>query len=124
MDGLQKQIVSLNGKVEQLHGVVQHLSQQISTLAYDKRSFGQPAREPIAELESMLIADPVENNIYASLMAHKDILVDGRNRRYVQEGETVLSPDVLIRRLTAQLTAAYIRGAALEEQLLSHRIRS
>ena len=32
------------------------------------------------------------------------------------------STDIQIRRLTAQLTAAYHRIAALEEQLLSHRI--
>jgi hypothetical protein len=79
-------------------------------------------REPIAELEAMLIADPVENNGYASLMDHKDILVDGRHR--FRETETVISADTQIRRLTAQLTAAYNRIAALEEQLLSYRIHS
>jgi uncharacterized coiled-coil protein SlyX len=121
MDGLQEQIVNLNGKVEQLHEIVQQMSQQLSTLAHERPAV-KPTREPIAELEAMLIADPVENNAYASLMDHKDILMDGRHRS--RETETVISADTQIRRLTAQLTAAYNRIAALEEQLLSYRIHS
>ena len=124
MDGIQNQIGNLNGKMEQLHEIVQHLSQQVSNLAIDKRPPNRIEREPIAELESMLIGDPVENNPYGSLMDHKDILVDGRNRQYEREPEATLSADVQVRRLTAQLTAAYNRIAALEEQLLSYRIRS
>ena len=56
-------------------------------------------------------------------MEHKDVLADGncldRNR---QSGEKQLTPEVQIQRLTAQLTAAYNRIAALEEQLLAQRI--
>jgi hypothetical protein len=54
---------------------------------------------------------------------HKDILLDSS---YLdldrQNAETTFSPDVQIQRLTAQLTAAYNRIAALEEQLLSTRV--
>lgn len=125
MDSLQKQILNLNDKVEQLHGIVQHLSEQIASLSGERPLAAKPvAREPLAELESMLIGDPVENSMYGSLMDHKDILVDSRSRPYIQEAEAVISSDLQIRRLTAQLTAAYNRIAALEEQLLSYRIHS
>ena len=39
-----------------------------------------------------------------------------------QSGEKIISPEIQIQRLTAQLTAAYNRIAALEEQLLRERI--
>jgi hypothetical protein len=58
-----------------------------------------------------------------SELEHKDVLIDGvyleMNR---QSGERNLSPEIQIQRLTAQLTAAYNRIAALEEQLLRERI--
>lgn len=59
-------------------------------------------------------------------MEHKDILLDGNDgeSNAGQKGEQALSPDIQIRRLTAQLTAAYNRIAALEEQLLACRIHS
>jgi hypothetical protein len=60
-----------------------------------------------------------------SLYDHKDILRDrgGQDTRS-GGGDTPLSDEIQIRRLTAQLTAAYNRIAALEEQLLSYRIHS
>ncbi|NJK51371.1 hypothetical protein HC931_27705 [Candidatus Gracilibacteria bacterium] len=66
------------------------------------------------------------NGIFQSLSEHKDILVDGSEglSRYQNESEQTLSSDIQIRRLTAQLTAAYNRIAALEEQLLDCRINS
>ncbi|WP_197064914.1 hypothetical protein [Leptolyngbya sp. KIOST-1] len=58
-----------------------------------------------------------------SVCEHKDILLDSS---YLdldrQNTETTFSPDVQIQRLTAQLTAAYNRIAALEEQLLASRV--
>lgn len=39
-----------------------------------------------------------------------------------QNTETTFSSDVQIQRLTAQLTAAYNRIAALEEQLMAARV--
>jgi hypothetical protein len=39
-----------------------------------------------------------------------------------QGGEKNITPEIQIQRLTAQLTAAYNRIAALEEQLLLKRI--
>ncbi|WP_414528932.1 hypothetical protein [Nodularia chucula] len=57
------------------------------------------------------------------MITHKDILTDGisldMNR---QGGDHNLTPEIQIQRLTAQLTAAYNRIAALEEQLMKVRV--
>jgi hypothetical protein len=55
-------------------------------------------------------------------MEHKDVLSDSGFESDSQMSDRVLSPEVQVQRLTAQLTAAYNRIAALEEQLLSHRV--
>ncbi len=41
----------------------------------------------------------------------------------LQTGDKNITPEIQIQRLTAQLTAAYNRIAALEEQLLLKRIQ-
>ncbi len=54
---------------------------------------------------------------------HKDILEDGDDVDGDSRGDANrLAPEMQVQRLTAQLTAAYSRIAALEEQLLSQRI--
>jgi hypothetical protein len=57
------------------------------------------------------------------ILSQHDILIDstGMEITHHQLKEQDLSPQVQIQRLTAQLTAAYNRIAALEEQLLSKR---
>ena len=56
-------------------------------------------------------------------MAHKDVLADDNYSEIdSQNGDRILAPEVQIQRLTAQLTAAYNRIAALEEQLMSRRM--
>lgn len=58
-------------------------------------------------------------------MEHKDVLVDVRFPDTDQQsGDRFLSPEVQVQRLTAQLTAAHNRIAALEDQLLSKRMIS
>lgn len=59
-------------------------------------------------------------------ITHKDILVDDNTStsNLNSDSERDLSADIQIRRLTAQLTAAYNRIAALEEQILTYRIPS
>jgi len=57
-------------------------------------------------------------------MGHKDVLMDESDWKQVFELESepqVISSELQVRRLTAQVTAAYNRIAALEEQLLAHR---
>lgn len=125
MDGIQQQIVNLNHKVDGLHTIVDHLSQQIAALVAEKQ---QPviSEEEFIKPEPLISSDMVNSNLYSSIMEHKDILLDNSNKNHktTPNHETNLSADIQIRRLTAQLTAAYNRIAALEEQLLTYRIHS
>jgi hypothetical protein len=59
------------------------------------------------------------------IIAQQDILIDrsGVEISHHQIKEQDLAPQIQIQRLTAQLTAAYNRIAALEEQLLAKRWR-
>ena len=73
-------------------------------------------------------ADPVDNSNYRQdstewIIAQQDILIDssGVEISHHQIKEQDLAPQIQIQRLTAQLTAAYNRIAALEEQLLAKR---
>jgi hypothetical protein len=60
---------------------------------------------------------------YEPLFEHKDILLEGEHlKSHLPIAAKVISPEVQIQRLTAQLTAAYNRIAALEEQLLARRL--
>lgn len=122
MDPIQEQVTMLTNKVDALHQMIDQVNGQVSNIlalagphspesgdvmiddaSYDYRA--QPAPSPL---------DIVSE--------HKDILVDSNyldlDRHH---NETSLSKDVQIQRLTAQLTAAYNRIAALEEQLLASR---
>ncbi|MGK7918355.1 MAG: hypothetical protein AB4038_22945 [Prochloraceae cyanobacterium] len=82
--------------------------------------------DPLATVGSMTAHSTSNQRNLNSVMEHKDILLDGSNweNDINPQSEHTLSPDIQIRRLTAQLTAAYNRIAALEEQLLARRIHS
>ncbi|MDV3000209.1 MAG: hypothetical protein N5P05_001815 [Chroococcopsis gigantea SAG 12.99] len=126
MDGLQNQLNSLNNKVEQLQLMVEQLGKQIAAISGDRVV-------SIAEAENIICSDlegfpsPPQQPLIPSFMEHKDILSD-EGTHYVKPSpnpEDHISADIQIRRLTAQLTAAYNRIAALEEQLLNrHRVNS
>lgn len=122
MDSLQQQIIALEDKINQLYQIVEHMSDQMTTLLSD----GQPqVMEPTEQLlgGSNSKSIPRQRGI-DSVMEHKDILADadegvsGLHAGNIQE----VSPEIQIRRLNTQLTAAYNRIAALEEQLLARHI--
>lgn len=127
MDELQQQINELNYRFNQLHQIVEQVSQQISTLTkpsgvstnINQKSFDCVSHLiPSPNTELSIINKPLKLG-----SKHKDILSDDRDKQSVvsPEGEIILSSDLQVRRLTAQLTAAYNRIAALEEQLLTYR---
>jgi len=126
MDAVQQQIIALSNKVDSLYQMIDQLSQNVS------ESLSEIRRTPIeesnhSELESGFRV-PVHRNptLLESVMEHKDVLMDSNTHStgYQQNSEGSLSADLQVQRLTAQLTAAYNRIAALEEQLLSRRIHS
>ncbi len=128
MDGLQQQINELNLKVTQLHHIVEQLSLQMGTsqLSNEAMINEKTANQnsSIANVSRTAPPSVAKANHYQSVMEHKDILLDERESHtlIVPEEEPLLTTDLQVRRLTAQLTAAYNRIAALEEQLLACRM--
>ncbi len=126
MNEMHKQITELNSKVDKLSEVVERLSQQITLISLPKEARFQSDQELSLPKESQpIVEQELElSNSEQEMMAHKDILRETYKAKtsYSQMyGENHLSPEIQIRRLTAQLTAAYNRIAVLEEQLLSRR---
>ena len=123
MDTLQIQIHELQEKIDRLHEVVERISFQVNTLTAEPKKDieGDYSFPPLAAPRNKIKSQRGED-LYS--MSHKDILLDddSNSTNPMSSSEQQLSPDIQIRRLTAQLTAAYNRIAALEEQLLSSRI--
>lgn len=126
MDAVQKQIIALSHKVDALYQIIEQLSSQVS------ESVSEIRRAPRQETETSASGANIKPYAYRShslldsVMEHKDVLVDGKSEiaNFHQNSEQTLSADIQVQRLTAQLTAAYNRIAALEEQLLARRIHS
>lgn len=126
MDALQQQINELNYKVSQLHNIVEQVTQKLTISGASPETEVNTYSDPPA-LASSSNHSPtppaINNGQFRSAMEHKDILTDDReiNTLVSSEGEVIVSRDLQVRRLTAQLTAAYNRIAALEEQLMACR---
>jgi hypothetical protein len=127
MDTVQKQIIALSHKVDALYQIIDQLSCKVSVSLDEMR---QTPRQETGY--SGLNAANMRPHAYHtqslldSVMEHKDVLVDSKSEftNSHQNSENALSADIQVQRLTAQLTAAYNRIAALEEQLLAQRIHS
>jgi hypothetical protein len=118
MQALQLQINTLSDKIDALHTAVERISLKLSESVSQPQTCSDNQSVPSMPSYSMHTNHFVEANL-----GHKDILEDypyPENHR----SEQSLSPELQIQRLTAQLTAAYNRIAALEEQLLSSRVYS
>lgn len=146
MDMLAEQVMALTNKVDALYEVVMQLRKNILRDDYgfsEMFSSTQTGEEALTDICGLMEgADldapkhngrlyavrsesiPVRDEDYQG--THKDILSDDYyvNSSTMVREETMLSADIQIQRLTAQLTAAYNRIAALEEQLLSKRMRA
>lgn len=120
MDELTQKVVTLTDKVDALsemitqltNQVCDHLSPEETSNLSDKTIVFPPSLPNVPQTRKGL-----------SQQEHKDILIDDE---YIETSyysqESSLTADIQIQRLTAQLTAAYNRIAALEEQLLSQRV--
>lgn len=130
MDILQQQLIALDHKVDALHKLVEQLSHRLNIALLNvptdllKLGIDQPAATPppLGETSDTMAYDP--DSLDVSLLSHKDVLPDTQGWEHVPDYNTTeqaLSPELQVRRLTAQVTAAYNRIAALEEQLLAQR---
>ena len=126
MDVRQTQISELNQKIDQLYTLVERISSQVNTLASDQEKRADNQAHSFSALSPFVSHSSSNYMERENCLTHKDILVDDKNspNNGGSTKEQNLSPEIQIRRLTAQLTAAYNRIAALEEQLLSRRIKS
>ncbi|MFM7219736.1 MAG: hypothetical protein ACKO21_05930 [Nodosilinea sp.] len=121
MDSIQAQVVVLTDKVDALHKMIDQINAQISIIlataqeASSEASYLIPAVQDHGQFYNQSLLDAV--------CEHKDVLVDSA---YIamdrHPHQANFSQDIQIQRLTAQLTAAYNRIAALEEQLLATRV--
>ncbi|NET59474.1 MAG: hypothetical protein F6K47_26020 [Symploca sp. SIO2E6] len=126
MDAVQEQIITLTQKVDVLYQMIDQLSQNVL------ESLSEIRRATVDESDHSDIEPGFRVGVHRnpslleSVMDHKDVLRDSNihSTSYQQNSESNLSAELQVQRLTAQLTAAYNRIAALEEQLLSRRINS
>ncbi|MBW4464120.1 MAG: hypothetical protein KME07_01600 [Pegethrix bostrychoides GSE-TBD4-15B] len=130
MDLLQDQVSALSGKVDSLHQMLEQLGSQtaemLSSLKRSERSselFPSSAASESAGRQTYQ-AYQSRQSLFDSAMEHKDILSDVLQLdSEAQSADRGITPEIQIQRLTAQLTAAYNRIAALEEQLIAKRIQ-
>jgi chaperonin cofactor prefoldin len=122
METIEKQLLDLHEKVDRLYEIIERLNSQFTVVFSESQMRGNAhmasgrsqvgrSANPLTELES-----------FAN---HKDILHDDSTAEMMAQSlaNTSISPESQLQRLTAQLTAAYNRIAALEEQLVTHRSR-
>jgi len=123
MDSLQDQVTGLSLKVDALHQTIEQLGDKISTALSDAKVTSDGSSSFAASGINIGRSYYHRSRMVDSSMEHKDVLVDSNYPESdSQTGDRTLAPEIQIQRLTAQLTAAYNRIAALEEQLLSQRI--
>ncbi len=150
MESIQQQISALTHKVDRVYQILDRLQQhaaldlEAQIIGGEETSIKHPLnRDDVQRVgggnsrQIKAEGSSYHNNGYPTLpissnysqdraeliMAQQDILIDssGIEISHHQIKEQDLAPQVQIQRLTAQLTAAYNRIAALEEQLLAKR---
>lgn len=128
MESLQDQMTHLNVKVDALHEILEQLESQVAgvlselKVAKEDRSSLSQSGSQFGTTSSGRYSHPNRSYLNGGI-EHKDVLADDSYLESdSQSGDRALAPEVQIQRLTAQLTAAYNRIAALEEQLLLKRV--
>lgn len=125
MDAVQKQIIALSHKIDGLYQIIEQLSSTVSESLSEIKQSPRSSSDTSPSLAYPRTYGYQSPSLMGSVMEHKDVLVDNSDlTNSHQNSEKALSADIQVQRLTAQLTAAYNRIAALEEQLLSRRIHS
>jgi hypothetical protein len=142
MESIQQQISTLSRKVDRVYQIIDRLNQHVFetldplTVGGEETSIRHPLNRedlsptnnaPASSYRRYGYGDYFGGSNYhresESVIAQQDVLIDssGVEISHHQIKEQDLSPQIQIQRLTAQLTAAYNRIAALEEQLLAKR---
>ncbi|MBD2728489.1 hypothetical protein H6G96_19750 [Nostoc sp. FACHB-892] len=121
MEPLQKQILTLSEKLDALCQVIEQLDGKVAQ-AFSECSLANTQAKHNEQENAATGGYQFRRNNLNPEMEHKDVLIDGIYLDMHRQGGDNITPEIQIQRLTAQLTAAYNRIAALEEQLLRERI--
>jgi hypothetical protein len=108
---VEKKIELLTNRVDDVYHILDRLHQHLLPGNQSSRAVKADVQQNFPKIDIQESAD---------WLVHQDVLVDSEISSYRQQ-ETLLSPQSQIQRLTAQLTVAYSRIAALEEQLLARQ---
>lgn len=129
MQPVEKQIKILANKVDDVYQILDRLHHHLVVDSSDGDQLAEQATPPPQTGSSQRGDEftqhfpPVNVQESADWLIHQDVLVDGNGvDASHHRSEPNLSPQSQIQRLTAQLTVAYSRIAALEDQLLSKRL--
>jgi hypothetical protein len=109
VETLQQQLTVVNTKIEAIHQKIEVISTQIEELLASVRS-----NDP-----STVALNGHRNDMP---QVKPQVLVDEEPAPLVSSKGQTISQELQMQRLMAQLTAAYNRIAALEEQLMSQRL--
>ena len=121
MQPIESQVTLLTEKVDALHQLIDQVNYRVSEILSSSQSHSEAG--VLLDDSSPAIHQNGQLQRGEALRMHKDILMDSVYLESESIGEeNALSPEIQIQRLTAQLTAAYNRIAALEEQLLASRV--
>ncbi|MEH2050752.1 hypothetical protein [Nostoc sp.] len=122
MELLEQQILTLSQKLDALCQVIEQLDGKV-TQAFSECSLANTQAKDNYQENGVAGGYQFKgrNNLNPE-MEHKDVLTDGIYLDMHRQSGDNITPEIQIQRLTAQLTAAYNRIAALEEQLLRERI--
>ncbi|MEG4183478.1 hypothetical protein QUA32_17100 [Microcoleus sp. Pol14D6] len=125
MEALRQQVTVLSQQVEALYKLIENLNEKLLASATETKLTQQQRNDRSGTVGNDKTSSYPSYSSLDGLLEHKDILLDDSYfDKNSQSLEKELSAEIQIQRLTAQLTAAYNRIAALEEQLLSKRMHS
>ncbi|MDQ2098851.1 MAG: hypothetical protein QQW96_14515 [Tychonema bourrellyi B0820] len=125
MEALRQQVSLLTQQVDALYKLIENLNETLLQSANETKLAQQQNNERSRMEGTDMISSYQNYSGLGGMMDHKDILLDDSYfDKNSQNLEKELTSEIQIQRLTAQLTAAYNRIAALEEQLLSRRMLS
>ena len=120
MSSTDQRIEAVEAKLGSIVDSISQLNNSVGQVLGSMDSLRNPS--PVTQ---DVAAAASHSQVYSKTMSHKDVLddVDDSALPTNSEGQLIMPPEMQVQRLTAQLTAAYSRIAALEEQLLSRRIQ-
>lgn len=123
MESLEKQILVLSDKVDAIYSVIERLDIRLSEALSDSSAEKLPPIEGYLD-NNQPVYKLIEDVNISETLEHEDVLIDGLvySEMNYQSRNRQVTPEIQIQRLTTQLTAAYHRIAALEEQLVRQRV--